>query len=800
MFTLTVLAAAMALPVARLPAALAASSNALRSTPGPAGLEVGAATVDITPPPYSVASNAAFVPACGSSPAQVAELWPGKRLFAFEEPYIPAIDPQLGQYVLGDPYCDANHAGHYEAPYIAGPPGQDHWPTSVQPGNPVQAVATVYQLGRTRIATVVVDSIGLFNVTMDQIRADAAKLVPQVNQVFVSSTHDESAPDPIGLWGPDGTGLPGNSTTQSALTSTAVTSGVDNYYLSFLAHQAASAIKTAFLGLQPAELKLAYASLPPNVQECWSSYPFIADHVDPVMQAVNPFTGKVIFTLVNGNTHVETFAFSGVAADTTMFSADWAGVLRQDLASHYGGVGIEMSGLVGSVETPAVYPPGTQVVNVPGALHNVSGAVDGCSSVYPNPPGAKPISSAHAFVSAYGQAMASSAESALASPSARVYAPWQVHHLVGQHKRLCVQLESNLFAVAFASGLFPDRPGYVDPSCSIGASFNKVPAPAYHLPPGPVQGANALWVKTDVGVLTIGPAQLAYIPGEMFPLTAMRGHIDAAQMPFPTSCYNPVSGSYTCGSPLPMTPWILPDMTEPYRFVAGLGEDMIGYMMPPGDFVGASLMSQSLPSPPSGALPFTTVGAPTEVNEQPWLAAELTGPSGTDRFGYGHADDSESIGPHAGLEVTDALAALLGHLASKRVGHPEAVVAGLFVDAGGQTSDSPFPNPNPYAPPGPNSSPKGFTGAVGVVVDSGGQRVTYCVAAQRSGACAGPGVRRAAGWATFDGTPDPGTPGTNVGYSVDTAGIITSSGAPLLVDVFAGAAAAPAQAARTEAR
>ncbi len=788
--------------------------------PAPVAFEVGAASVNITPPPYSVASNAAFVPACGPTPQAVAALWPGKRLFAFEEPYIPAIDPSSGEYVVGDPYCDANHAGHYQAPYVAGPPGQDHWPLTVQQSNPLKAVVTLYALGTKRVATVVVDSIGLFNVTMDQIRADARSALLRAHlppipaaDIFVSSTHDESAPDPIGLWGPDGSNLPGNSTTSSVLTSTALTSGVDNYYLAFLARRVAGAIVRAYRDLQPAELKLAYASLPPNVQECWSSYPYIADHVDPVMQAIDPKTGKVIFTLVNGNTHVETFAFSGVAADTTMFSADWAGFLRQDLAAHYGGVGVEMSGLVGSVETPAFYPPGTQVVNVPGPFHGVNGAVDGCSSVYPNPTGASPITSAHAFVRAYGAAMASAAEAALAGPGARIYGPSQIHHLIGVRQRICIQLESNFFAAAFASGIFADRPAYVDPTCSVGAAFDKAPAPAYHLAPGTVQGANPLWIKTDVGVVTIGPAQLAYVPGEMFPFTAMRGHLDQAQMPFPTNCYEPPApatpatpatpANYYCGSPLPMTPFVLAKMTEPYRFVAGLGEDMIGYMMPPGDFVGSQDISQTVPlgqsglpvpSGPTGVPPSVTVNVP-EVNEQPWLAFELASSSWNDRFGQGHADDSESVGPHAGIEVTQALAKLLGGLAARGIGRPEKVLPGLYVDATGMTSDSPFPYANAYALPGLNSSPKGFTGAVGVeVTEPGGAKVLYCVGEHPSAkVCQAKGVRHASSWATFDGFPDPGTAGTALPYSVSTAGVMLPAGGQggrarvLLVDVYAGA-------------
>ena len=65
----------------------------------------------------------------------------------------------------------------------------------------------MFALGQKRIALVVVDSIGLFNSGMDLIRQAAAQVAPDVSQIFVSSTHDESAPDPIGLWGPDDTDL-----------------------------------------------------------------------------------------------------------------------------------------------------------------------------------------------------------------------------------------------------------------------------------------------------------------------------------------------------------------------------------------------------------------------------------------------------------------------------------------------------------------------------------------------------------------------------------------------------------------
>lgn len=651
--------------------------------------QAGAASVNVTPPRLSAQTDAAFVPACGSTPAAVAHNWPGTRLFAFEDPYIDVH--HLGHYVLGDPYCDADHVGRYQAPYLGGGVGTGRWPTAVQTGNPLMAQAIVFSLHGRRIALVVVDSIGLFNATMDQIRARAHVLAPQVSQIFISSTHDESAPDPIGLWGPSGATPVG-----TVPTPTAVTSGVDQYYMAFLIGRVADAIASANARLQPATMRVAYTQMPRNLQSCWVSYPYIDDQVIPVMQLRAVRTDRVIATLVNANTHVVTLAFSGVSGLTTMISADWPGVMRSALQSHYpGSVALELSGLVGAIGDPTLYQPAsTQVLNVPGPVHSPPGNPVKClESVYPDPAGATPIAQPLPYMQAYGQDLAGAAISAIdrggpaVAPSA----------LVGQQTSLCIQLENNLFAAAFAAGLIPDRPAYLDPTCSVGASFNGSVAPDYHLPARPTWGANPLWLKTNVGVLTVGPAQFAYSPGEVFPFTEILGHIDPAQMPFPTSCYALATGSHNCGSPLPMTPWISAKLTEPYKFMVGLGEDMLGYLFPPGNFVGS----------------------PGETTEQPWATYELAttnGQNGNDRFGQPHVDDTESVGPHAGLEVTDALARLLA-----ADGPGETVLPGLYVDAQGRTADSPFAGP-------------GFGGATGVVVlGSGADRTTYVVGQNATG-------------------------------------------------------------------
>src|ERR1700726_4615967 len=95
---------ALGLAAAGILAALAIAASPAGAT---STFEVGAATVDVTPSPYTSASDAAFVPACGTSPAQVAQLLPGPRQFVFEKPYVDLHG--VGRYAPGDPYCDADH-------------------------------------------------------------------------------------------------------------------------------------------------------------------------------------------------------------------------------------------------------------------------------------------------------------------------------------------------------------------------------------------------------------------------------------------------------------------------------------------------------------------------------------------------------------------------------------------------------------------------------------------------------------------------------------------------------------------
>ncbi|MGH9019287.1 MAG: hypothetical protein ACRDY1_16170, partial [Acidimicrobiales bacterium] len=528
---------------------------------------------DATPPALDTPEGQAldvaeFVPACGTSEAHVGELWPGKRYFAFTDPYVDLFG--VGQYVPGDPYCDADHAGRYQAPYIGGGSRANRWPeTSADPAtdggldlknpvtgatatpDPIDVHAVVFDSNGTRAAMVSVDSIGIFDDTMQQIRAAVAKVDPDIEpaNIFISSTHDESAPDPIGLWGPDISQEPSPISQANSELPIPVSSGVDDYYMAYLVEKAADAVVTADHALQPAKLKLVDARMPSNTQSCWSSYPFVDTDIMPVMQAVNPASGKVIFTMVNVGTHDETLGFSGNPQYFDLLSGDWAGQMAEDLEAYYGGVGMEMAGLVGSVETPAVYPPldpqskdGQQPVldgiyqnaagqpdpsalpkvpEVPGSFHAVPGnPTNGCSSVYPEPvtdgQADAPITDALDFLDVYAASVSTQAAAALAGSAVTTVVPATVKP---QTQWMCMELENEQFAAAFAAGVFPGRAAYADPGCTVGADASgDVTGPSSDTETATLYPPTAsLFLKSEVGVLNLGwnggSLQMAYSPG-----------------------------------------------------------------------------------------------------------------------------------------------------------------------------------------------------------------------------------------------------------------------------------------------
>jgi len=558
---------------------------------GPALFKAGAAVASITPPGHGAIAHD---PADCSAPGDN-----GVRRFAFEEPYVDAT--HAGHYVLGDAFADCNGNGRWDGILLGGGSDTPRFATTV--ADDVSARALVVSNHHQTIAVEVLDQEGLFNVYQARIRAKVAADGYHLDNIFISATHDESAPDTLGISG-------------VSLT----TSGVDAYYVDYLVARSARAIERAYDAMRPARIRYAEAIEPVNLRQCWSSYPFVDDQLMPTLQAVAT-NGRVIATLGDVSQHAETLGFNPDAAQRTWISADWPHFFRTALEQRFGGVGIEMAGSVGSVETPQVFP--APISRVPQQFVDASHPA-GCRTLFDA--NGTPVPTGYAAETrVLGRQLAGAVGRALDSSGtwSRTDSIW------GARRSACVTLTNALFIFGAQLGVFAARPGY-DNNCTV------------EHPPAANGATSGSELLTQVAAFQIGDGEFASVPGEVFPFTYLRSFLGPEDMPKPE---------------FPLTPWLMPHMHTPYRFIDGLAEDMLGYIFPRGNGVG--------------------VTGETGAND------------GTDRFGCGHSDDSEATSSQTGDVVGNALVGVL----DTRGGAPEEIRVGRYVLPGAVLSRNPQGRP-----------------------------------------------------------------------------------------------------------
>jgi hypothetical protein len=612
-------AAAAAIAVIAAPAGARSSGSGAASGSAAAFFRAGAAVESFSPPAAGALQSD---PADCLTAADSA--FNGPRQFAFEEPY---IDQQHdGHYDVGDPFLDCNHDGRWDGNTLGGGAGAPRYYTRASPPqssasaapDQVGARALVISNGRKTIAMEVVDNEGLFNVYADRIRAKVLADGYRLDNIQISSTHDESAPDTIGLGGQD-----------------SLLSGTNAYFANFLVQQSALAIEQAYNGMVPAHIRYAEAREPANLRQCWSSYPFIDNPLMPVLQAIAT-DGTTIATLASVGQHTETLGFNGgsqldpgtpytLDQENKWVSGDWPYWFRTALESTYGGVGIEMAGAVGSVETPEVFS--AALSRTPQRFVD-EGHPAGCRTLFTAPAGATMAPLGYfSETKQLGDALAGAVQSALSSGSS-----WsRSNEIWAQTQNICVPVDNALFKAAAVGGTFAERPAYL-PGCR---KLERVPV----APSGQTAGTS---IESQAAAWRIGDAEFVGAPGEVFPFTFFRGPVGPEDMNYPQYA---------------MPAWPLPYMHTPWRFFDGIDNDMIGYIFPRGNDAGVP-----------GQHP---VKNPTA--------------SGTDRFGCGHSDDSEAATDKSGNIIGTALVAILGRHAPA----PEAVVQGRYVLPDGKLSRNP---------------------------------------------------------------------------------------------------------------
>ncbi len=176
--------------------------------------------------------------------------------------------------------------------YIAGY-GSNRKSTGVH--DQIMARCIVLEQGKTRVAFVSCDLIGVPRFHVEKIKTLVKSVLPE--NIYIAATHVHSAPDTMGQWGPDFR-----------------TSGVDQAWLASVREKIARLIDETTPKLEPANLKIATTKDVPRISKN-IRIPKIVDKELGVIQAVNPKTGKPIATLVNYACHPEILNNRQITAD-----------------------------------------------------------------------------------------------------------------------------------------------------------------------------------------------------------------------------------------------------------------------------------------------------------------------------------------------------------------------------------------------------------------------------------------------------------------------------------------------------
>jgi len=201
------------------------------------------------------------------------------------------------------------------------------------------AVGAVLDDGYSRIGIVVLDAIGFFH---DDVIAVRKRLEAdwKLDYAIVSSTHNHSTPDLMGLWGPD-----------------ILHTGVNPAYREQVIAAAVKALGEATRALQPAKVAFHELPTPPAGLLTDTRKPEVYDCDLRVMHFTNPTNRATIGSIVGWANHPET-----PWGKNTEITADFCGYLRDGLengisengrvlASGVGGIHLYVNGAVGGLMT-----------------------------------------------------------------------------------------------------------------------------------------------------------------------------------------------------------------------------------------------------------------------------------------------------------------------------------------------------------------------------------------------------------------------------------------------------------------
>jgi hypothetical protein len=387
------------------------------------------------------------------------------------------------------------------------------------------AIGCVIDDGVTRLGIVALDAIGFFHDDVIKARRACPKQW-KLDYTVVCSTHDHSAPDLLGLWGPD-----------------YLRTGVNANYRVQVIDATTKVLGQAVSNLQPARVAFHQIAIPVENLVADTRKPVVFDPDIRVMHFTNPTNGTTIGSIVGWANHPET-----VWSRNTQLTSDYCGYLRDALER-----GVQQNGNL--------------LFEGVGGIHlYVNGAVGGLMSTTPK------VTVHDPFL-----------EQDFQLPShekARAVAHQLVARIVPELKGATASSQTNIPTTHAPIGV-------VARTLDVPLANKAYLAGSYL---GLINRGYVRWqtLRTEVAVITLGDAAIACVPGEIYP-EIVNGGIE-----------------HPPGADFDLEPAEVPPLRQlmpgKIKFIFGLANDEIGYLVPKSQWDARAPYTYEAKSAPYGEI------------------------------------------------------------------------------------------------------------------------------------------------------------------------------------------------------
>ncbi len=466
--------------------------------------------------------------------------------------YKPEGDAAKGK---PEPFHDANGNHYFDAVWMAGY-GTGRAAQGVH--DPLYARSLFIAKDDGYVIFVVLDLVGFLQNRMREAKEKIKLLGIAPDRVIVSCTHNHEGPDTMGIWG-----------------AKIGKSGINTKYQSFVVDSIVEAVKLAVKNKKAAQVKFASIHTR-ELNPYFNGKPFggkniadrtlglISDLRDPVFvddllntAKFDDMRGKTIATLVQWTSHPE---ISG--SNNMLLTADYPGIIRKRVEKEFGGTCVYMSGDVGGMMTtlgriiPLVDESGNPVYEKD-AAGSLKKDEDGMS--VPVYAGEDTLDAARSL----GFHIANGVLKILKEKTTYD----SVDGVNVKSLEFLLPIENEYYNMAAAFGVFEIK--FTSLPQGKDCAYGCLPSHIYHV--------------------MLGPAEFVTVPGEALPEIVIEppdDFIPSGGRPnkyFPQ--HNPKEELSQHVDPFVLSlPPIRRMMTGKYKFIIGLADNEIGYIIPPEDF------------------------------------------------------------------------------------------------------------------------------------------------------------------------------------------------------------------------